>query len=100
VVTNSEALIVRALLRETGLHDLFDDILSCEDAPRPKPAPDLYLAAAARLGMDPARCLVVEDSDQGITAAGLARMAWVDVRVTNWQMRCDALLRSFGAILA
>lgn len=46
-------------------------VLSFEDVPRPKPAPDLYLAAAAACGALPAECLVVEDSAPGV-AAGLA----------------------------
>lgn len=46
-------------------------VLSFEDVPRPKPAPDLYLEAARRCGTPPERCLVVEDSDPG-AAAGIA----------------------------
>jgi HAD superfamily hydrolase (TIGR01509 family) len=53
----------------------FGDRLFCADAvARPKPAPDVYLAAARTLGVAPAQCLVVEDSATGITAAAAAGM--------------------------
>jgi HAD superfamily hydrolase (TIGR01509 family) len=84
VVTNSEAAIVTALLRQTGLLPLFEAVLSYESAPRPKPAPDLYLAAAARLGVQPAACLVLEDSDQGMRSATDAGMRCIDVRNADW----------------
>ncbi len=91
VVTNAEAMIVKAFLAATGLIDHFDQILSTEDAARPKPAPDLYCAAAARLGVPATRCLVLEDSDQGIQAAKAAGMAWHDVRSPDWPAECDRL---------
>lgn len=92
VVTNSETAIATALLREVGLLSVFDALLGCEAAPRPKPAPDLYLAAAARLGIAPTNCLVFEDSDQGILAAKAADMRCIDVRNPQWPASCSALL--------
>ncbi|WP_168219789.1 HAD family hydrolase [Pseudotabrizicola formosa] len=92
VVTNSEGAIARAFLRETALAALFDDIITVEDAPLPKPAPDLYQIAAARLGVAACDCLVLEDSDQGIQAAQAAGMRWIDVRDPHWPEGCDALL--------
>ncbi|MCU0900460.1 MAG: HAD family phosphatase, partial [Cypionkella sp.] len=85
VVTNSETAVASALLHAAGLLSLFDALLGCESAPRPKPAPDLYLAAAARLGCSPADCLVFEDSNQGILAASAADMRCIDVRDHDWQ---------------
>lgn len=84
VVTNSETAIASALLRAAGLLPLFDALIACEHAPRPKPAPDLYLAAAARLDIPPTDCLVFEDSDQGIHAAKSAGMRCIDVRNPDW----------------
>jgi len=57
------------VLRFTGFFG--GRVFSFEDVPRPKPAPDLYAAAAAACGMQPGECLVVEDSAPGV-AAGLA----------------------------
>ena len=85
VVTNSETAVASALLHAAGLLHLFDVVLGCESASRPKPAPDLYLAAAARLGCSPADCLVFEDSNQGILAANAAGMRCIDVREPDWQ---------------
>ena len=60
-----------------GMAPYFEDrIFSGHDLPRSKPHPDVYLAAAAHLGVDPARCLVVEDTATGVQA-GLAAGATV-----------------------
>lgn len=57
-------------LRMTGLEPFFGDRLTTyEDVQNGKPAPDIYLLAAKRAGFAPARCLVVEDSATGATAA-------------------------------
>lgn len=92
VVTNSETAVVRAFLGATGMLGLFDRVLGCEDAPRPKPAPDLYLAAAEVLQVPCGGCLVLEDSDQGIAAAAAAGMAWHDVRRAPWPAACADLM--------
>lgn len=64
-------------LDHVGMLPLFGDrVFSGHDQPRSKPAPDVYLAAAAHLGVDPARCLVVEDTATG-AQAGLAAGATV-----------------------
>ncbi|MBJ9969304.1 HAD family phosphatase [Burkholderia seminalis] len=73
--SNSYRAYVEAALARTGLARFFGDRLFCADAvARPKPAPDVYLAAAHTLGAAPAHCLVVEDSVTGITAAAAAGM--------------------------
>ncbi|UEP29466.1 HAD family phosphatase [Burkholderia sp. B21-005] len=73
--SNSYRAYVEAALARTGLARFFGDRLFCADAvARPKPAPDVYLAAARALGAVPAQCLVVEDSVTGITAAAAAGM--------------------------
>lgn len=72
VCSNSARAELAMKLIVLGLQGFFDGrVFSYQDVPRPKPAPDLYLAAAAACGMDPADCLVVEDSATGV-AAGLA----------------------------
>lgn len=59
----------------TGLADRFDGrIFSAVDVARGKPAPDLFLHAAARMGADPSRCAVIEDSASGVRAAVAAGM--------------------------
>jgi HAD superfamily hydrolase (TIGR01509 family) len=61
-------------LRVTGLADLFDHIFSSTEVARGKPAPDLFLHAAARMGAPPEECLVIEDSMAGVQAAVAAGM--------------------------
>jgi HAD superfamily hydrolase (TIGR01509 family) len=61
-------------LRLTGLDDLFEHIFSASEVARGKPAPDLFLHAASRMGVAPADCLVIEDSTAGVQAARAASM--------------------------
>jgi HAD superfamily hydrolase (TIGR01509 family) len=66
---------IRLTLGATGLWDRFGGrVFSAQDVARGKPAPDLFLHAAASLGVDPCRCAVVEDSPAGVTAANAAGM--------------------------
>ncbi|MEW2519999.1 HAD family hydrolase [Actinacidiphila alni] len=67
---------IRVALRTTGLYGRFGEerIFSSQDVGRGKPAPDLFLHAAAVMGVDPARCAVVEDSPLGVRAAVAAGM--------------------------
>jgi HAD superfamily hydrolase (TIGR01509 family) len=66
-----EALVVLQIL---GFSGLFDPVVTSNDVPRAKPAPDCYLSAAQLLGTPPARCAVVEDSAHGIQAGVAAGM--------------------------
>ncbi|MFE1300440.1 HAD family hydrolase [Streptomyces sp. NPDC058731] len=67
---------IRVGHRTTGLDRWFDDgrIFSSQDVGRGKPAPDLFLHAAERMGVAPERCVVVEDSPLGVQAAVAAGM--------------------------
>ncbi|MFJ8546733.1 HAD family hydrolase [Streptomyces sp. NPDC093586] len=67
---------IRVGHRRTGLDRWFDDsrVFSSQDVGRGKPAPDLFLHAAERMGVAPERCVVVEDSPLGVQAAAAAGM--------------------------
>ncbi|MFF8695945.1 HAD family hydrolase [Streptomyces sp. NPDC015144] len=66
---------MRHTLGRTGLHDHFEGrIYSATEVAHGKPAPDLFLHAAARMGVSPAACVVVEDSKYGVQAARSAGM--------------------------
>ncbi len=80
VASNGERENVVGSLRSAGLLDLFDHVVAAEDVSRGKPSPDLFLEAAQRMQVAPGRCLVLEDSDEGVSASQSAGMAVVDVR--------------------
>jgi len=68
---------INLMLQKVGLFNFFEGrIFSGHEVPHTKPAPDVYLAAAAHLGKDPQRCLAVEDTPVGVTA-GVASGATV-----------------------
>jgi len=73
--------VVHATLDTIGLRPLFDAVVTAEDVIHGKPAPDIFLEAARRLGVPPADCIVYEDGDPGIVAARAAGMRVIDVRV-------------------
>ena len=76
VASNSGHARIRSSLAATGLLDRFEGrIFSSDDVAHGKPAPDLFLHAAATLGVEPGRCLVVEDSRFGVEAARAAGMS-------------------------
>ncbi|HEV2872247.1 MAG TPA: HAD family phosphatase [Actinomycetota bacterium] len=73
--------IIELVLDRSGLTACFRTTVSSEEVARGKPAPDVYLEAAARLGVPPDRCAAVEDSANGLRSAAAAGM-WV-VAVPN-----------------
>jgi HAD superfamily hydrolase (TIGR01509 family) len=74
VGTSTERTRALKLLELAGVRNRFDAIVCGDDVERGKPCPDIFLAAAAKLGCDPAGCMVLEDSESGLTAAHCAGM--------------------------
>jgi HAD superfamily hydrolase (TIGR01509 family) len=74
VASSSNRPIIDAVLRVAGVADCFAATVSSEEVARGKPAPDVYLEAARRLGVEPRRCAAVEDSHGGIRSAKAAGM--------------------------
>lgn len=74
---------VDATLRGLGLEGAFATTVSASEVEHAKPAPDLYLLAAERLGVPPEHCLAVEDTLTGITSAKAAGMFAVQVRAAS-----------------
>lgn len=71
--------IIDLVLELAGLSELFQATVSSEEVPHGKPAPDVYLDAARRLSMAPARCAAVEDSSNGLRSAAAAGMMVIAV---------------------
>jgi HAD superfamily hydrolase (TIGR01509 family) len=74
IASSSPPVLIKAFLSSTGLAPLVPVALSSEEAGAGKPAPDVYLAAAAQLGFAPLACAAVEDSTNGLRAAIAAGM--------------------------
>jgi beta-phosphoglucomutase len=73
VASSADAIKVAGNLRELGMSDAtFDAVVTGSDVARKKPAPDLFLEAIRRLGLDPSSCLVIEDAIAGVAAARAA----------------------------
>jgi HAD superfamily hydrolase (TIGR01509 family) len=74
VASSSNRPLIDGVLEQAGLADCFAATVSSEEVPLGKPAPDVYLEAARRLGVDPVSCAAVEDSHGGIRSAKAAGM--------------------------
>lgn len=80
VATGSTLASAETSLQAIGVLDWFDAVISSHEAGRPKPAPDVFLLAAERIGIPPEHCVAFEDGDTGLIAAREARMQAVDIR--------------------
>ena len=95
---------VRRELDDAGLLSYFSVITGGEKVGRSKPAPDIFLLTAERLGVEPARCLVIEDSYSGIRAAHAAGMRPImvpDLLKPDAEMRaiCEVILPSLTEVI-
>jgi HAD superfamily hydrolase (TIGR01509 family) len=71
--------VVEKTLQIMGVSDWFDEVVTADDVPVGKPAPDIYLETAKRLGIAPESCLALEDAPAGIDSARAAGMLVVEV---------------------
>lgn len=80
VASGSSRPTVESALRQIGIFERIGVIVTPESVPRGKPFPDMFLLAAELLGVEPTRCLVIEDGEMGIEAARRAHMDCAIVR--------------------
>lgn len=99
VASSSRLERLHIKLRQTGLHGYFDPhIYSGEQVENGKPAPDLFLFAARQLGADPNRCVVIEDSVNGVLAGRAAGMeVWGFIGGGHASSRLGVRLAEAGA---
>lgn len=90
LASSSPTRLIAAALAATELTDTFRTTLSTEQTERGKPAPDVYLTVAQRLGVDPTRCVAVEDSANGVRSAAAAGMRVVAVPHGAYPLDPDA----------
>jgi beta-phosphoglucomutase-like phosphatase (HAD superfamily) len=74
---------VELILSSLGISEIFDAIVTEEDVERGKPHPDAFLLAAKRCGVEPRRCVVIEDAPSGLEAAKAAGMRCIGVTGTR-----------------
>ncbi len=102
IASSSPPLFIEAVLEKFGLQDEFAVVVSGERVPRGKPAPDVYLRAAELLGVEPAGCVVLEDSKHGIDAAkaaGMRCIGYVNPNSGNQDLsRADLIVSAIGDI--
>jgi HAD superfamily hydrolase (TIGR01509 family) len=99
IATSSSHAAVEHQLRRSGIVERFQAIVAAGDYARGKPSPDPFLTAAERLGVDPAHCLALEDSHNGVRAAHAAGMMTImvpDLLAATDEMRerCIAIAES------
>lgn len=81
VATGGVHEIIDPLLEKLGLSSYFETIVTSQDVQHQKPAPDIFLEAARRIGIDPSKCRAYEDTDLGMQAIRAAGMDAVDIRL-------------------
>jgi HAD superfamily hydrolase (TIGR01509 family) len=91
LASSSNREIIDLALELAGFADSFQVTVSSEEVERGKPDPDVYLKVAHGLGVDPARCVAVEDSSNGLRAAAAARMAVIAVPNPHYPPDVDAV---------
>jgi HAD superfamily hydrolase (TIGR01509 family) len=91
LASSSNRPLIDAVLELAGLGRFFRSTVSSEEVARGKPAPDVYLEAARRLGVAPERCAAVEDSHSGIRSARAAGMRVVAIPNASFPPGEDAL---------
>ena len=91
LASSSNRELIDLFLTETGLDQVFTAAISSEEVPRGKPAPDVYLAVAAKMQVDPANAIAIEDSSNGIRAAAAAGMTVIAVPNPHYPPEQDAL---------
>ncbi|MTE12979.1 HAD family hydrolase [Nocardia aurantiaca] len=91
LASSSPRRLIDVVLDHMGVTDLFAATVSTEEVARGKPAPDGYLEAAARLGVDPELCVAIEDSSNGLRAAHAAGMTVIAVPHPRYPPAVDAI---------
>jgi HAD superfamily hydrolase (TIGR01509 family) len=91
VASSSNRPLIEAVLETAGIADAFAVTVSSEEVARGKPAPDVYLEAARRLGVDPRRAAAVEDSSNGLRAAHAAGLRVLALPNAHYPPAPDAL---------
>ena len=94
LASSSNRTLIDAVLDLAGVAQYFEATVSSEEVARGKPAPDVYLEAARRLGVEPVRCVAVEDSHAGIRSAKSAGMQVISIPNPTYPPDADSLAQA------
>jgi beta-phosphoglucomutase len=98
IASAAPRLNVEAILAALGIEQFFGAITSAEDVQRGKPDPQVFLVAAERLGVPPARCIVVEDAPAGIEGAHRGGMRAIGVRSSHPTLQADIVVDTLAEL--
>jgi HAD superfamily hydrolase (TIGR01509 family) len=104
LASSADRPVIEAVLEATGLAPLFQVVVASDEVGRGKPAPDVYLAAAERLGVSPDDAVAIEDSGNGMLAAKAAGMALIAIPRPHTPVdpavlgRADVVLDAIGEL--
>jgi HAD superfamily hydrolase (TIGR01509 family) len=91
VASGSPISLIDAVLRGANIRGLFEVVVSSDEVAAGKPAPDVYFEACSRLGVEPSRCVVVEDSTNGIRSAAAAGTRIIAIPNRRYPPESEAL---------
>lgn len=103
IASGSGHTVIGAVLEISGLRPRFGAVVSADDVPRGKPAPDIFLRAAEGLGVAPSECVVIEDSVAGVKAGRAAGMKVIGITNSvsaDKLHEAHAVVRDYDAIRA
>ena len=92
VASSSPRSLIETVLSTADLGSAFGAVVSSEEVPRGKPAPDVYLAAAERLSVSPKACAAIEDSSNGLRSAAAAGFTVIAIPRPEYPPAPDALV--------
>lgn len=98
VASGSGPRTVNATLHGLGITDSFDAIVTADDVEHGKPAPDIFLEAARRLGVEPKDCTVIEDGVAGMQGARAAGMKTIALATHDREYPADVVVHSLDEI--
>lgn len=101
LATASSSRNVRHILEKAGIVDYFSAIVGGDDVERGKPDPSIFLTAAARIGLDPSNCIVVEDAISGVKAAKAGGFFCLGIDRTGqpWRLEgADMIVKDLGDV--
>jgi HAD superfamily hydrolase (TIGR01509 family) len=98
LASSSNRELIDLVLELAGFADAFRVTVSSEEVARGKPAPDVYLETARRLGVAPESCVAIEDSSNGLRSAAAAGMAVIAVPNPHYAPAADALALAAAAV--